>query len=204
MLSNIPKKGKVLDIGCGTGLLLTRYARTGGQAVGIDVSSGMISKACEKVPEGHFLVGTGESLPFGDNSFDAVTSVLTFSYVNNPGKMLSEVIRVVKPGGRVVICTLSRTIFTSGLPAVYQLGELMRIRKIGVGNFNERYYTAEEMISLFRDAGFSDISTRKCSFAHVGMIDPLFTLARRIEPFVEERLPYLAYNICTSGRRPSH
>jgi ubiquinone/menaquinone biosynthesis C-methylase UbiE len=118
--------------------------------------------------------------------------------------MLSEVIRVVKPGGRVVICTLSRTIFTSGLPAVYQLGELMRIRKIGVGNFNERYYTAEEMISLFRDAGFSDISTRKCSFAHVGMIDPLFTLARRIEPFVEERLPYLAYNICTSGRRPSH
>jgi len=45
-----------------------------------------------------------------------------------------------------------------------------------------------EMDDLFTQAGFSDISVKWCSFAHIDMIDPLFLLAQKIEPFVEKRV----------------
>jgi hypothetical protein len=58
------------------------------------------------------------------------------------------------------------------------------------------------MQELFAAAGFTDIGIKWCSFAHIDLIDPLFSLARRVEPFVERRLPQLAYNICVNGKKP--
>ena len=50
--------------------------------------------------------------------------------------------------------------------------------------------------------GFINIRIKWCSFAHINMIDPLSSLARKIEPFVEKSVPQLAYNICVSGKKP--
>jgi hypothetical protein len=58
------------------------------------------------------------------------------------------------------------------------------------------------MDTLFTQAGFSNISVKWCSFAHIDMMDPLFLIARKIEPFVEKRVPQLAYNICVNGEKP--
>jgi hypothetical protein len=71
-----------------------------------------------------------------------------------------------------------------------------------MGDFGERYYSESEMNDLFFKAGFTDILIRRCSFAHINLIDPLYGIARKIEPFVEERLPYLAYNLLASARKP--
>ncbi len=71
-----------------------------------------------------------------------------------------------------------------------------------MGDFGERYYNEREMFDLFSSAGFVDIKVSWCSFAHIDMIDPLFRFARKVEPFVEQRIPQLAYNICVSGKRP--
>jgi len=202
VLERLPKGGKILDIGCGTGLFVQEYLVNGGSAVGLDISRGMIGRARDRCPASDFTIGTAERIPFLDNTFDVVSSLLAFSYVKNPGRVLSEAFRVVRPGGYISVCTLGKNFFTAGLPAVYRIGEVMKIRQVGVGAFGERYYRGEEMRSLFRQAGFTDITIQRCSFAHINLIDPLFHLARKIEPFVEQKIPYLAYNICASGRKP--
>jgi len=55
---------------------------------------------------------------------------------------------------------------------------------------------------MFTTAGFTNIQAKWCSFAHIDLIDPLFHLARKVEPFVERRIPQLAYNICVNGTKP--
>jgi SAM-dependent methyltransferase len=164
----------------------------------------MIGRARERCPNSDFTVVTAETISFLDNSFDAVSSLLAFSYLKNPGKVLSEAFRLVRPGGYIAICTLGKNFFTAGLPAIYRIGEVMKIKQVGVGAFGESYYRGEEMLSLFRQAGFTDITLQRCSFAHINLIDPLFHLARKVEPFVERRIPYLAYNICVSGRKSDY
>ena len=202
VMSVLPKGGFLLDLGCGTGLFVERYIQEGGQAVGLDISPGMVRHGRQRCPESGFCVGTADVLPFRDGTFDALASLLAFSYVPDPEAMLEESYRVLKPGGRIAICTLSRTVFTSIVPVIYQVGEKVGLKKVGVGDFNERYYTNGEIACLLEDAGFADISVGRCSFAHLNLADPVFSLARKVEPFIEEKLPYLAYNVCAGGKKP--
>jgi ubiquinone/menaquinone biosynthesis C-methylase UbiE len=198
----IPPGGFMLDVGCGTGLFVKRYVEEGGKAVGLDISPKMVEKARLRCPENNFIVGTADVLPFADNTFDALASLLAFSYVPDPERMLKESFRVLKPGGRIGICTLSRNAFTSAVPLIYQVGEKIGIHKVGVGDFGEHYYSGSEMRELLTNAGFVDVSVKRCSFAHLNLADPLYDLAKKAEPFVEEKIPYLAYNICAGGKKP--
>ena len=91
---------------------------------------------------------------------------------------------------------------TRGIPAIYQIGEKIKIKHLVMKDFGEHYYDKGEMNSLFSEAGFLDVGVSWCSFAHIDMIDPLFNFAQKVEPFVEKRVPQLAYNICVSGRKP--
>ena len=202
IMSALPKGGKLLDIGCGTGLFVERYIEAGGSAIGLDISSKMIEKARRRCIACDYTLGTGEKIPFCDNSFDAVCSLLVFSYVKDPETMLNEAYRVLKPGGKIAICTLGKKLLTRGIPVIYLISEKMNVNHVVMKDFGEHYYDREEMDGLFTQAGFSDISVTWCSFAHIDMIDPLFLLAQKIEPFIEKRVPQLAYNICVSGKKP--
>jgi ubiquinone/menaquinone biosynthesis C-methylase UbiE len=204
VMRELPKGGFLLDLGCGTGLFVQRYVEEGGRAVGLDISPGMVRHGRQRCPESGFFVGTADVLPFKDATFDALASLLAFSYVPNPEAMLRECFRVLKPGGRIAVCTLSRTAFTSIVPIAYQMGEKVGLKKVGVGDFDEHYYTNAEIAELFEDAGFEDVSVSRCSFAHLNLADPVFNLARKVEPFVEEKLPYLAYNVCAAGKKPEN
>ena len=198
----LPRGGRLLEIGCGTGLFVEKFIKTGGTAIGLDISRKMISRATWRCPTSDFIVGTGEKIPFSDNSFEAIASLLVFSYVKDPHAMLKESFRVLKPGGVISICTLGKKLITRGIPAMYQLSEMMKITHILMKDFGEHYYDKNEMIRLFSDSGFSDVGVSWCSFAHIDMIDPVFNFARKVEPFIEKRVPQLAYNICVSGRKP--
>jgi ubiquinone/menaquinone biosynthesis C-methylase UbiE len=202
IMSALPKGGKLLDIGCGTGLFVERYLDSGGSAIGIDISSKMIEKARYRCTACDYAIGTGERIPFCDNTFDAVSSLLVFSYIKDPETMLNEAYRVLKPGGKIAICTLGKKLLTRGIPAIYQISEKMKVNHVVMKDFGEHYYDRKEMEDLFTFAGFSDVVVTWCSFAHIDMIDPLFLLAQKIEPFVEKRVPQLAYNICVSGKKP--
>jgi ubiquinone/menaquinone biosynthesis C-methylase UbiE len=206
LLEGLPRGKVLLDLGCGTGLFMRKYGETGGNATGLDISRGMIENARGRCNGFEFCMGTAEVLPFRDQTFDAVSCLLAFSYLANPAHMLAEANRILKPGGRIAVCTLSRTMLTSLVPAIYRLGELIDVRHnarhIGVGDFGERYYTEDEMVILFSEAGFHDIRVKRVSFAHISLKKPIFEIARKMEPFVEQRMPSLAYNILAMGKKP--
>ena len=199
----LPKGGSLLDIGCGTGLFIEKYLHNGGgNAVGIDISRNMMKKAHSRCPCCDLTLATGEAIPFKDETFDAVSSILVFSYLKDPGAMLIEACRVLRPGGSISICTLGKKLITMGIPALYHISEKMQGSHVVMKNFGERYFDEHEMYELFTGAGFCDVNISWCSFAHIDMIDPLFSLAQRMEPFVERNLPQLAYNICVDARKP--
>src|SRR3970282_122473 len=108
---------RVLDVGCGTGVLTRLAAEIGGQegrAVGIDVAPMMISIAKENATREKirtdFRVATIENLPFEDNSFDCVLSSLMIHHLPPDLKLtgLTEVYRVLKPGGRLLAVDIHR------------------------------------------------------------------------------------------------
>jgi len=202
LMEALQERGHLLDIGCGTGLFVEKYITETRTAIGLDISQGMISQARRRCMDSEFVVGTGETIPFRDASFDAVTSLLAFSYIREPQEMLNEAYRVLKPGGTIALCTLGKKLLTRGIPAIYQIGERMKLNHVVARDFGEHYYNENEMTEMFTTAGFDNISVKWCSFAHIDLIDPLFHLARRVEPFIEKRLPQLAYNICVNGIKP--
>lgn len=202
LIKALPPQGHLLDIGCGTGLFIEKYIRTGGTAVGLDLSSRMVERARDRLDTCLFAVGNGETLPFKDNSFDGISSLLVFSYVQDPEQMLKEAYRVLRPGGTIAICTLGKKLITRGIPALYHISEKMNVKHVVMKNFGEHYYNEEEMHTLFGETGFSDIAIRWCSFAHIDMADPVYNLASRLEPFVEKRIPQLAFNIFVCAKKP--
>ena len=100
---------KVLDAGCGTGLLLEQEALavgTDGLAEGIDFSGDMLERAnarCGDMPQVHLQQGSAEELPFDDAVFDALSCTQTLLYVKDLDSALNEFYRVLKPGGRLAI-----------------------------------------------------------------------------------------------------
>jgi len=201
VMETLPKNGRLLDIGCGTGLFVEKYMEGGRDVTGLDISRRMIERARRRCPECGFTIGTGDNLPFRDDSFDAVSSLLVFSYLKNPEFMLAEAHRVLKPGGKIAICTLGKKLLTRGIPVLYHISEKIKVKHVVMKNFGEHYYDEREMQELFSGAGFENIGIRWCSFAHINMIDPLFNLASKLEPFVEKRVPQMTYNICVSGEK---
>lgn len=103
-LGNILGK-KLLDIGCGTGTHITHYTKMGAKCFGIDVSESMIKIAKKTHPDIPFTVGTMTQLPYPDNTFDIITASLSIHYEKNITKVLQEISRVLKKGGRLYYST---------------------------------------------------------------------------------------------------
>jgi len=92
---------RVLEVGCGTGLILSRIATHASEAVGMDLSKGMLRSAHERGLS--VAVASATELPFPDNSFDLVCSFKVLAHVPDIRKALAEITRVTKPGGRMAL-----------------------------------------------------------------------------------------------------
>lgn len=90
----------VLEVGCGTGLLLARFASFARAAKGIDLSEGMLEKAKERGLD--VRVASATDLPFPDASFDVACSFKVLAHIQPIERALSEMARVVRPGGHVL------------------------------------------------------------------------------------------------------
>jgi demethylmenaquinone methyltransferase / 2-methoxy-6-polyprenyl-1,4-benzoquinol methylase len=104
---------RVLDLAAGTGVSTVELARGGAKAVACDFSLGMLragrgSKKRRGVP---FVAGDATQLPFADAAFDAVVISFGLRNVSDVPRALREMARVVRPGGRLVICEFSRPTF---------------------------------------------------------------------------------------------
>ena len=111
-----PAPVQVLDLACGTGDFSIAIAKAlaGGHVTGVDLSEGMLAVMREKVDKaglgGMISIeeGDGENLRFPDNTFDRVTIAFGIRNFEDRPKGLKEMLRVLKPGGRLVILELSR------------------------------------------------------------------------------------------------
>jgi SAM-dependent methyltransferase len=93
--------GRVLDVGCGAGQVVARLTEAGFETYGVDVSEPSIARArkfCERCQ-----VYDGKRLPFSDGSFDSAGALNVLEHVDEPEAFIQEVVRVVAPGGKVVI-----------------------------------------------------------------------------------------------------
>ena len=103
-----PKPGDlVLDLAAGTGTSSVPFAQAGATVVPCDFSIGMLEVGKRARPELPFTAGDGTRLPFADDTFDAVTISFGLRNIVDPMAGLREMLRVTKPGGRLVVCEFS-------------------------------------------------------------------------------------------------
>lgn len=98
---------RVLDVGCGNGYVLSRYAAAGARACGVDLTPTAVALsrtrfAIEKL-SGEFIQANAERLPFPDNQFDCVCSMGVLHHVPDTERAVAEIHRVLKPGGRLIV-----------------------------------------------------------------------------------------------------
>lgn len=119
-----PEAGeRILDVAAGTGTSSAALARSGATVVALDFSPGMVAEGRRKHKKIEFIEGDAQRLPFPDNQFDAVAISFGLRNVADPKAALAEMFRVLKPGGRLVVCEFSKppiAIFRAGYWAYLQ------------------------------------------------------------------------------------
>ncbi|MEV6317250.1 demethylmenaquinone methyltransferase [Streptomyces sp. NPDC051776] len=113
---------RILDLAAGTATSSQPFADAGAYVVPCDFSLGMLREGKQRHPHMPFTAGDATRLPFRDDTFDAVTISFGLRNVQDTDAVLRELLRVTRPGGRVVICEFShptwapfRTVYTEYL-----------------------------------------------------------------------------------------
>jgi demethylmenaquinone methyltransferase/2-methoxy-6-polyprenyl-1,4-benzoquinol methylase len=173
----------ILDLAAGTGSSSIAFAKPGVKVIATDFSEGMLSVGRKRHPELDFRFADATKLPFEDESIHAVTISFGLRNVVDVPKALGEMFRVLKPGGRVVICEFSKVT----LPVFKQIYNFYLSRILpGVSGLAsktpEAYSYLAESIAAWPDqaglavelidAGFENVSYKNLSFGvvaiHVG------------------------------------
>lgn len=100
---------RILDMGCGTGRFTDALARIGAKPTGLDRDPDMLAVAAARLPDGLFVQGSAERLPFATGTFDVGLAVCVCEFTSDPAHTVTELARVVRPGGRIVIGVLNPT-----------------------------------------------------------------------------------------------
>ncbi len=136
---------RLLEVGCGGGLLLREALAAGASATGLDHSEEMIAVARERAPGAQIMLGSAERLPFPDASFTAVAMSIVFFLLADPAAALREARRVLAPDGRVAIYTTSPKL--RGTPAA---PEPLASRS--------HLYENQELAAMATNAGFQAVA----------------------------------------------
>ncbi len=143
---------RVLDLAAGTGTSSEDYADAGIQVVPCDFSAGMVAVGKARRPDIAFVVGDAMALPFADDTFDVVTISFGLRNIVDTAAGLTEMARVTKPGGRLVISEFSTPPNTAwrGLYGFYRDQILPKVAKV-VSSNTEAYDYLSESIAQWPD-----------------------------------------------------
>jgi SAM-dependent methyltransferase len=107
--ARVAPKETVLDVGCGTGVVAVTAARAGARVRGLDLTPALLERARQNASiagvEVDFTEGDAEALPYPDASFDVVLSQFGHMFAPRPEVATAEMLRVLKPGGRIAFST---------------------------------------------------------------------------------------------------
>lgn len=164
-----PRAGeRILDVAAGTGTSSAALARTGATVVALDFSAGMIEEGRRRHRKIEFVEADAEKLPFGDDEFDAVTISFGLRNVEHPTVALAEMYRVLRPGGRLVVCEFSkppRALFRTGY-AAYMRFVMPAIASVASSN-KDAYQYLRESIQEWPDQGTLSQWIRGVGFTRV-------------------------------------
>jgi ubiquinone/menaquinone biosynthesis C-methylase UbiE len=151
---------RVLDVGCGNGYVLSRYAQEGAHVVGVDLTKTAVDLTRRRFEltglSGDFRVANAESLPFDDAAFDCVCSMGVIHHTPETPRAVGEMHRVLRPGGRIILMLYHRN------SALYRIRfPLLRVRTgkslqqivneiDGIGNPKGEVYTRSSFRGLLR------------------------------------------------------
>jgi demethylmenaquinone methyltransferase/2-methoxy-6-polyprenyl-1,4-benzoquinol methylase len=165
---------RVLDLAAGTGTSSEPFAAAGALVVPCDFSQGMLQVGKQARPALPFVAGDGTRLPFADGTFDAVTISFGLRNIVDPDAGLRELLRVTRPGGRLVVCEFSsptwapfRTVYVE-----YLMRALPPIARTVSSNPDAYVYLAESirawpdqpaLAGRIAAAGWSDVAWQNLS-----------------------------------------
>ena len=199
---------KVLDVGCGNGYVLSKYALEGGEVYGIDITQAGVDLCLKRFElfglVGNFRVADAQDIPYPDSTFDCVCSMGVLHHVPDTQKALDEIFRVLKPGGRLIVMFYHRH------SAKYQLkyrvwswvtGKSMQqlVNEFdGVGNPKGVVSSRSELRKRLHR--FSEIQM------HIGFLETRDIILRGAR-FLPERLfqplaPLIGWNLYAKARKP--
>jgi demethylmenaquinone methyltransferase/2-methoxy-6-polyprenyl-1,4-benzoquinol methylase len=177
LVSRLPTDGgHVLDVATGTGLVAERLLRRGFRVTGLDQSTEMLAVARARLDGRAALVeAPAEHLPFPDASFDHLTFTYLLRYVDDPGAVIAELARVVRPGGIVAMLEFGvprhpwrlpwEAHVRAGLPLAGRLASpgwhaVGRFLRGSIVDFWTRY-PEPQLLELWRGAGLEEAQLRR-------------------------------------------
>lgn len=148
---NIPQGGIALDVGSGPGSVTASLARAAGPdglALGVDISEPMLARAVRAVagPQVGFLRADAQRLPLRDQTVDAAVSIAVLQLIPDPAATLSEIARVLRPGGRLALM----------VPTAGHAAQLWKkLPNVGAHAFDD-----DEIADILEDNGFASVRTK--------------------------------------------
>jgi ubiquinone/menaquinone biosynthesis C-methylase UbiE len=187
----------VLEVGCGSGIAVQLFAEAGAQVTAVDLTDWAVETTRRRLRtfglEGVVQQGDAEQLPFESGSFDLVFSWGVIHHTTDMDKALAELVRVCRPGGRVVIMVYHRRSlfflvyrgFQRFLPVARRLGLHFEGARAGeTEGLIARHFTVAELRAKLERAGLTDVWIQP-----YGQDAELLPLPRRIRLPITERLP---------------
>jgi demethylmenaquinone methyltransferase/2-methoxy-6-polyprenyl-1,4-benzoquinol methylase len=173
-VSGVQAGQRVLDIAAGTGDLTRAFARkvgTGGLVVHSDINEAMLSTGRDRLVDEGLVVPSvlcdAEALPFADASFHVVSVAFGLRNMTHKDRALREMLRVLKPGGRLLVLEFSRVAKPlQGIYDWYSFNVLPRLGKILAGD-SESYTYLAESIRMHPDQAELKALMKSCGFSHV-------------------------------------
>jgi demethylmenaquinone methyltransferase/2-methoxy-6-polyprenyl-1,4-benzoquinol methylase len=166
---------RILDIAAGTGSSSRPLADAGANVVALDFSQGMLDAGRKRNPDLTFIQGDALKLPFGENEFDVATISFGLRNTNSAKAALADALRVVKPGGRMVVVEFSHPtnkIFRN-IYMKYLMRALPAIAKKTSSNPDAYIYLAESIQAWPNQKGLAEVM-ESAGWTRVGWQDLTF------------------------------
>ena len=172
--SHVPRGGRVLELGCGTGILGALLSDAGFDVVASDFSLRMLGKARRRIGNDKVVAADVNHLPFMPGTFDAVVLIGVVAYLEDLPGALSGVADVLKPGGVMVVSSANRNMLLNSVSRKLTAPFRRMISKPAVRDPNRqffretnRYYTASEFNSQVAETGFELVDRETVGFGRL-------------------------------------